>query len=79
MDINSILNDLRAQRDKLTNAINALEGSVGNGRRRRRLGPVLAVAGRRPRRHLSPAARAKIARAAKARWAKAKAQGKNRL
>jgi len=79
MDINSILDDLRAQRDKLTNAINALEGSVGNGRRGRRVGPVLAATGKRPRRQLSAAARAKIARAAKARWAKAKAQGKNRL
>jgi hypothetical protein len=57
MNVDGIIRDLRAQRDRLDNAIAALEG--GNGRRRR--------SGRR--RRMSPAARRRISAAMKARWA----------
>jgi len=73
MDTNNILNDLRAQRERINNAIIALEGSVGNGRRGRPPASQAAAAdGRRGRRRLSAAARKKISDAAKRRWAKVK-------
>lgn len=65
-----------------------LGGSGGNGvpspaRRGRPKGGVVdrfkAARGVKPRRKMSAAGRAKIAAAAKARWAKAKAAGKNSL
>jgi len=76
MDINSILNDLTAQRDRISNAIAALEGSAGKGRRGRRPG---ATAGKKPRRRLSAAARKRMSDTAKRRWAAAKKAGKNAL
>jgi hypothetical protein len=58
-----ILSELKQQRDRLTQAIAALEGSTlrsaANGRRR----------------HMSAAARARISRAMKARWASGKMKG----
>ena len=62
MDTQSILNDLRAERDRLNTAIAALEGSTG-GRRSSNSFPT------RRRRRMSAAARARISRAMKARWA----------
>jgi len=82
MDTANILNDLREQRDRINNAIIALERTVGNGRRGRRPGRPQAVAttnGRRGRRRLSAAAKKRISEAAKARWAKAKKAGKSSL
>lgn len=81
MDTMNILNDLREQRERINNAIVALEGAVGNGRRGRRPGPQAAAAtnGRRGRRTMSAAARKKISDAAKRRWAKAKKSGRNQL
>jgi hypothetical protein len=71
MDTTRILEELKQQRDVLTAAIAALEGtSRPNGKRR---------SGARRRRRLSAAARKRISQAAKARWAKAKKAGRNTL
>lgn len=71
VDINSILGEMKRERDRLNGAISALErgrtvNKTPNGRRKGR--------GR-----LSAAARKKISEAAKARWAKAKKAGRNSL
>ena len=76
MDTAQIIAGLKAERDRLTDAIDALIGNR-NGRRRRRPGPKPGK--NRKRRHLSAAAKRRISEAAKARWAKAKKAGKNRL
>ena len=73
LDTQAIISELEAERDRLNKAIQALEGR-GRGPGRPKVGN-----GRRGRRHLSAAARRKIAMAAKRRWAKAKAAGKNSL
>ncbi|HET9183794.1 MAG TPA: hypothetical protein VFP59_16810 [Candidatus Angelobacter sp.] len=80
MDTQSIIQELEAERDRLDRAIAALRtggGRVGRGGWGR--GRRAAANGRRGPRHLSPAARRKIADAAKKRWAKAKAAGRNSL
>ena len=71
MDINSILSQMKQERERLDRAISALEGGQSvrkpsNGRRTRK-------------RRLSAAARKRISEAAKARWAKAKKAGRNSL
>ena len=73
-----ILTQLKDQRDRIDAAIRALgEDGAGNGRKKAvHSGP---TNGRRKKRKLSAAARRKISLAAKARWAKAKKAGKNRL
>ena len=58
---------LQAELQQVSNALNALNTLGGNGRRRGR-----AVDGRHRRRRLSPEARARIAAAQRARWAKFK-------
>ena len=60
MDIERIVSELKSERDRLDNAIAALEGS-----------PKASAHGRR-RRHMSAAARARISKAMKARWAAGK-------
>lgn len=84
MNANEIVQQLRAERDRLDAAIQALEGIGGGGsgkRRGRRPGsgnkPVSAT--RTKRRGMSPAARKRIADAMKKRWAAAKKSGKKRL
>ena len=62
MDIEHIVSELKSERDRLTQAINALEGR----------GTRPAAIGRRHRRHMSAATRAKMSRAMKARWASGK-------
>lgn len=54
---------------KLEKVLGGVETPVYNGAKR----------GRKPKRKMSAAAKAKIAAAAKKRWARAKAAGKNRL
>jgi hypothetical protein len=66
MNIESIVSELRTQRDRINTAIAALE-SIGTGTRRGR------PAGRR--RHMSAAARARISKAMKLRWASGKMKG----
>jgi len=78
MDINAILKDLEDQRYRVNRAIEALEGTASNGRRERRRAAVRATSNGR-RRRLSAVARRRMSEAAKARWAKAKKAGRNRL
>lgn len=79
MDIQNILADLKRERDRLSSAIAALEGS---GRRRGR--PVGSGAGssstagaKRTRRHMSAAARKRISEMMKQRWAERKRKSKS--
>jgi len=78
LDIREIISELESERDRITQAIMALQ----------QVRKPHAVAGhnssstanrRRGRRHLSAAAKKRISEAAKKRWAKAKAAGKNSL
>ncbi len=73
MDITSIVAQLKEERDRLDQAITALEGSSTTARRGRPPKPS-QPAGRRGARHMSAAARARIAAAKKAWWAKQKGQ-----
>jgi ABC-type uncharacterized transport system YnjBCD ATPase subunit len=68
MDMNRILAELRAERNRIDHAISALEAVSSTGRRRVGRPPKAA---QKPR-TLSTAARARIAAAQRARWAKAK-------
>lgn len=74
MDIQNIVSALRNERDRLEQAIAALEG--GNGRRGRRAG--LLGNGRRGkrRRKLSAAAKKRISEMMKKRWAERKRAAK---
>jgi len=80
MDIQSILADLKRERDRLNSAIAALEGT--GPRRRGRpagsgAGSSTASGTRRPRRHMSPAARKRISEMMKQRWAERKRKSKS--
>jgi len=84
MNVNEIVRLLRAERDKLDAAIQALEDVSGGATGKRRGRPpgstnrsTSATGGKR--RGMSPAARKRIAAAMKARWAAAKKSGKKRL
>jgi hypothetical protein len=68
MDTQQIISALREERDRLEQAIAALEG--GNGRRRGRWGN--GRRGRRHRRRLSAAAKRRISQMMKKRWAERK-------
>ncbi len=82
MDIQSILADLKRERDRLTSAITALEGP-GPRRRGRPAGSgsssstASASASKRPRRHMSAAARKRISEMMKQRWAERKRKAKS--
>lgn len=73
MDIQSIVNDLKRERERLDQAIAALEGS-GGGRRPGR--PAGSTNAPRPRRHMSAAARRRISAMMKQRWAERRRKGK---
>jgi hypothetical protein len=78
MNLSDIVITLTLERNRIDQAIAALDGGVPNGRRRGRpAGFVTAVA--RTSRRMSAASRKKISDAGKARWAKAKRAGKNSL
>jgi hypothetical protein len=84
MNSSEIVRQLRAERDKLDAAIQALEGLSGKASGMRRGRPPgntnrLTSPPGRKRRGMSPAARKRIAAAMKARWAAAKKAGKKRL
>ena len=64
MDIDRILEELRAERDRVNQAIEALGGASSTGRGRR--------GGRRGKRRLSAEGRRRISEAAKRRWAMAR-------
>ncbi len=79
MDIQSILADLKRERDRLHSAITALEGP-GPRRRGRPKGSgksTAAPAAKRPRRHMSAAARKRISEMMKQRWAERKRKAKS--
>ncbi len=63
-DLDAIVNQLEAERDRIDSAIKALRG-IGQ-----------TSSGSQPKRHISAAGRARIAAAARARWARAKGQQK---
>ena len=65
MDTAAIIAELEAQRDRLNDAIGALQGST----RRRGRGRISASPTNGRRRHLSAAARKRIGEAMKKRWA----------
>ena len=73
MDIQSILADLKRERDRLDRAITALEGPA---RRRGRPAGSTKAASPRPRRHMSAAARKRISEMMKQRWAERKKKAK---
>ncbi|MGO9516193.1 MAG: hypothetical protein ACLPND_04030 [Candidatus Korobacteraceae bacterium] len=75
MDIQNILGDLRAERERIERAIAALEG-LGSGRRRGRPVGSKNVA-KNPRRHMSAAARKRISEMMKQRWAERKKKAKS--
>ena len=79
MDIQNILGDLKKERERLDRAIAALEG-LGAGQRRRgrpvgshNVATATATA-KRPRRHMSAAARKRISEKMKQSWAERKAE-----
>jgi hypothetical protein len=78
MDINSILAELRAERDRIDRAISALEAVNSTGRRRAGRPPKAARKSRR-RGRMSAAARRKMSRMMKQRWVEAKKRGKAAL
>ena len=78
MDINNMLAELRAERDRLSEAILAIERLAAGGQKRRGRPPKWLAAvstagadesGTRKRRPFSAATRAKMAAAQKKRWA----------
>jgi len=77
LDTQAIIAELEAERDRLAQAIAALQDGLPRRGRPARNG--YRISGRRDPRRLSAAARKKIAEAAKRRWAKAKAAGRNSL
>ena len=74
MTLDSILTQLKEDRDRLDRAIAALEGGSGRKRGRPRASATAEVSGgpRRKRRHMSAAARKKISDMMKKRWAERK-------
>jgi len=74
MDTSKILIDLRAERDRINQAISALEAlePLGNASFRRTATTTLSLAARPRRRRMSAAARKRISEAAKKRWAEQK-------
>jgi hypothetical protein len=81
MDLQNILAALKRERDNLSKAIAALEGTGIQQRRRGRPAgssqqQPSASTGRRGRRHMSPAARKRISEMMKQRWAERRRKAK---
>ena len=74
MDTQQIVSALREERDRLEQAISALEGAGGGGRRGRKPGSAFGIG--RPRRRLSAAAKRRISIMMKKRWAERKKAAK---
>ena len=77
MDTNSILAELRAERDRIDQAISALEAVNSTGRRRVGRPPKAARKVRR-RGRMSAAGRRKLSRLMKQRWASGKMKGRRK-
>ncbi|MFZ3213744.1 MAG: hypothetical protein WA188_19740 [Terriglobales bacterium] len=75
MDTNRILDELNAERDRIDRAIVAIEGLNSTGRRRAGRPPKVAEKPRR-RGRISAAARRKLSRLMKQRWAQGKMKRK---
>lgn len=80
MDLQNVLGDLKRERARLDEAIQALEG-LGSGRKRgpgrpAGSGKAKSAAGGGGRRHMSPAARKRISEMMKKRWAERKRSAK---
>ncbi len=71
MDVNNILAELRAERDRIDQAISALQAVSSTGRQRVARG-TRAAASRRSHGRISTAARRKLSRLLKQRWAQGK-------
>jgi hypothetical protein len=65
MNVQDIVTELKAQRDRIQQAIDALGRTTHTTSTGKRIG-------RKPRRHMSAAGRARISAAQKKRWAKSK-------
>jgi len=77
MDIQNILGHLKRERENIDRAIAALEGLGTQTRRRGRpAGSHNKVSVKRPRRHMSAAARKRISEMMKLRWAERKKKSK---
>ena len=72
MDTEQIVEALKQERTRISQAIAVLEGTSGKSMNVNGIGP----RGRRGRRHMSPEARARIAAAQRRRWASVKAARK---
>src|SRR5271169_6684565 len=68
MDIQTIVSDLKAERNRIDQAISALEGPTSTAHRRGRPPKGTTTGG--SHRRMSPAARKRISEAMKQRWAK---------
>ena len=68
MDIQTIVLDLKAERNRIDQAISAIEGLTSTAHRRGRRPKAATTGGNR--RRMSPAARKRISEAMKQRWAK---------
>ena len=84
MNVDEIVQQLRAKSSKLYAAIQALEGVDGRGSapaKRRGRSPVITkpAANERQKRGMSAAGRKRIAEAMRKRWAAARKSGKKRL
>ena len=79
MDIQNILGDLKRERERLDQAIAALEGigTTGARRRGRPAGSKNTSSAGRPRRHMSAASRKRISEMMKQRWAERKRKSKS--
>ncbi len=75
MDTRKIIADLRRERNRIDEAIAALE-AISTGGRRVGRPPAATSTTPRHRRHMSPAARKRMSAMMKARWAARKAQTK---
>jgi len=71
MDTKTILAELRSERERIDRAITAIEGLNSTGQRKVGRRPK-TVASRRRRSRMSPAARRKLSRLLKQRWAQGK-------
>jgi hypothetical protein len=77
MDIQNLVSDLKAERNRLDQAISALEVLTSTAPRRGRPPKATSTGGKR--RRMSPAARKRISEAMKQRWAKWKGKSAPKL
>jgi hypothetical protein len=76
MDIQTVLAELTKERDRIDKAISALSDLGARGRRPGRPPGSGKLGAHRPRRHMSAAARRRISKMMKKRWAERKRKAK---